>query len=206
MREFSFPISGKGITKPNLAKYLNTHLQCKITKLSVPYELNAPTVVKVVFLVPLDVASKFDTLFVGNQLDFSQVRRSWDDVKKNNKTLQFQNGAVDVSAKGGVLTISKLSFTDGDPMTSLDMTGTEMIATDAIDLYTIVHVPKFILPVPIGGTLSKPDIDYTRMTVDAGKENALNILNPENLTNGTASDLTKKVLDVGKKLEGFLGK
>ncbi len=197
-----FRIAGKGITKRNRPK-ISGYVKAQYANLVLPDSLSRTLKDSGVFgdfiailLMPLQFIAEFEKILPsGSQIDFSPVKKRVSDYKDGKTTLSFDTGILDVAAGGGIVNLNKFELKGEDWVRMLYVAGTHDLRSNGIELDTKVNADRCIIPLHVGGTLDKPKPDYARAAYDFAKDNALNILNPENLTDGTAQGILKKAED-----------
>jgi hypothetical protein len=196
IESFDLDIKGKGFSPPNLQRYLRGGLGINLKDLSLSNNLKSLFFLELIFL-PIEVLSDIQKFIpnlslsqdMTNSINFSKS------VLNSAHNLKFKTGEMQLEAEK-VIRLKKLLL-KGDFVRSLSVEGFLAYNGD-LDFDSELNVNRIILPLSINGNVHAMHPDIKKLIPFFLKENAINILNPENFKGSLKA--------LGKKLEKGLEK
>jgi len=178
---FSAKFGGKGFTKKNLEKYLNGAAVSTCSGISIPVEVKEDSRVAKFIFSPLEaINSVGQSVSDVNVLkSFFNVFKTTEKIIKNKEPLEFYQGKLSLEVKNGRLKIEECLFT-GKEVQEMLLAGTIGL-DESIDVSSHVKISGWSFPVEIGGKLKKPKPNLKKLAKVFFKNNAANLLNPENI-------------------------
>ena len=183
VNSFILSLQGKGFTTKSIYKTLKGRLDIKLSKLSVPYQIEEYNVLKFL-LAPLVILEQIRTMLPGGFLvnNFEKGITATRNILNNEKNIKLISGLIMLTARSGYVELNKVEFLGekNEPVNYSDFYGS--IDYDGnLDIYSKSNISGLILPVYIDGTIKKPTPNFTFFIPKFLFLNILTILNPLNI-------------------------
>lgn len=175
---------GKGVTLPSIKKNLNGKVTASTAHLSFP-ALSAKAIDALnVLFIPLEAIPELTNALKTDSLtgDLKTLRDNVAGILDGSKNVEFEKGSIDVTVSKGLVSLNRFLF-EGGTLKSESVTGKINLLTGTLDLAAALNLGILVIPMDIGGTLSKPAPDYKKFLLQFAKENIKNALNPDNIEN-----------------------
>ena len=153
-----FAVTGSDFSPEGLRKDLKVRVIAEIDRFSLPVELNNNNRLIRLVMIPIEALPTFlelITLKWNLRKELVQCANSVQAVISGKQNLNFERAALDISMETGILNIRNFTL-NGKDIEMESIRGTLDLATEEIDLRTIVIVNDLKLPIHFKGNLSKP--------------------------------------------------
>ena len=176
-----FAVTGSDFSPEGIRKDLKVRVIAEIDRFSLPVELNRNSRLIRLLMIPIEALPTFlelITLKWNLRKELAQCANSVQTVISGKQDLNFERVALDISMETGILNIRNFTV-NGKDIEMESIRGTLDLATEEIDLRTIVIVNDLKLPIHFKGTLGKPEPYFNESTKDFATLNAPQLLELE---------------------------
>lgn len=176
--------TGKGVTPRNLKQNLNGSVTASTKDLSFPAKSAEAIEALDLLMIPLAAVPGLTDALSSESMpeDLKTLRTNVTDILEGRKNVEFKQGSMNIAASKGVVSLKQFQF-EGGTLKKESVTGTVNLLSGALNLDSALDLGVLIIPMPIKGTLSKPEPDYKKFLVDFTKQNIKNALKPDNIEN-----------------------
>ena len=153
-----FAVTGSDFSPEGIRKDLKLRVIAELDRFSLPVELNHNSRLIRLVMIPIEALPTFlelITLKWNLRKELVQCANSVQAVISGKQNLNFERAALDISMETGILNIRNFTL-NGKDIEMESIRGTLDLATEEIDIRTIVIVNDFKLPLRFKGNLSKP--------------------------------------------------
>lgn len=176
-----FALTGSDFTPDGLHNDLKLHLIAEMKSISVPIELDRSSRLMKLIMIPINAMPTYLEMIklkwnFRDELD--QCARAVQAVISGRQNLAFDRARIDFSMGGGFLRVSDCTL-HGSDISLESIRGTVELATEKIDLRTVIIINEIKLPLNFDGSLSQPSPRLKNMLKDFMSLNASLILKLE---------------------------
>ncbi len=153
-----FAVTGSDFSPEGLRKDLKVRVIAEIDRFSLPVELNHNSRLFRLLMIPVEALPTFLELITMKwnlRKELAQCANSVQAVISGKQNLNFERAALDISMETGILNIQNFTL-NGKDIEMESIRGTLDLATEEIDIRTIVILNDLKLPLRFKGTLGKP--------------------------------------------------
>ena len=153
-----FAVTGSDFSQEGIRKDLKMRVIAEIDRFSLPVELNHNNRLIRLIMIPIEALPTFlelITLKWNLRKELVQCANSVQAVISGKQNLNFERAALDISMETGILNIRNFTL-NGKDIEMESIRGTLDLATEEIDIRTIIIVNDLKLPLHFKGNLSKP--------------------------------------------------
>lgn len=163
-----FSLTGSDFSHAGVRKDLKARVIARIDRFSLPIELNHNNRLMRLVMIPIEALPSFFELITlkwNLQKEIAQCAKSIQTVISGKQNLEFNDAALDLSMEQGVLNIRDFTL-HGKDIQMESIRGMLDLATEEMDIQTVLVVNDLKLPLRFKGTLSKPSPHFKEAMKD----------------------------------------
>jgi hypothetical protein len=176
IKNFHTKVSGLGLLPLGLWDNMTGFAKTDLENIKIPNALSNTMMGKII-LLPFQIMVDIQKMIPSKAVKaMGEVAQFVVDFENNLKVLALDDGKIDLESKGGRIYIRNF-YLRGGTIKSLVFTGDYGLGSKQnLKLRTRLDIKGIILPADIRGTVQKPDINYSRTTIDFMAANTFTIL------------------------------
>ena len=163
-----FALTGSDFSPEGLRKDLKARVTARLDQMSIPIHLNQNSRLMRLVMIPIEALPSFFELINlkwNLRHEYEQCVNSLQAVISGRQNLDFDQADLDLSMENGILLIRNFTLR-GKAIEMESIRGTLELATEKLDIRTILVVSSLKLPLQFKGTLSKPSPHFKEAMKD----------------------------------------
>ena len=163
-----FTMTGTDFSPEGIRKDLKARVIARMDQMSIPIQLNRNNRLIRLVMIPLEAVPSFLELIYMKwnlQREYEQCVNSIQAVISGRQNLNFDQADLDLSMENGILLIRNFTL-HGRDIEMESIRGTLELATEKLDIRTVLVVSSLKLPLQFKGTLSEPSPHFKEAIKD----------------------------------------
>lgn len=163
-----FSITGSDFSPEGLRKDLKARVIARLDQISIPIQLNRNNRLIRLVMIPIEAVPSFLELIYMKwnlQREYEQCVNSIQAVISGKQNLNFDQADLDLAMENGILLIRDFTL-HGRDIEMESIRGTLELATEKLDIRTVLVVSSLKLPLQFKGTLSEPSPHFKEAVKD----------------------------------------